>query len=209
MSNAIEQAREALAAVVDAMLYGGDGAVGDFGWNISKLTKARPLIRTAHDLLTKEAISGTPSATETPAADGGVERFGYDFDNKLSDIVICHQLRTSAGLMDEETKKRTGWADTSDRAGRMREAADLIERLIAATQTPDTAGEELSAIPSPRAGHVAEVELLLEALDSAAWHLQTIATDIRNPGQRAMADKWIEEARTAHRRAALTQGQSK
>jgi len=45
--------REALIAVQDAMLTGdvmltgGDGMVGDFGWNITKLNKARPLIREA------------------------------------------------------------------------------------------------------------------------------------------------------------------
>ena len=38
---------EALEAVEAAMLRGGDGAVGDFGWNITKLNKARPLIRAA------------------------------------------------------------------------------------------------------------------------------------------------------------------
>jgi hypothetical protein len=36
---------EAIAAVEDAMLQGGDGVVGDFGWDITKLNRARPLIR--------------------------------------------------------------------------------------------------------------------------------------------------------------------
>lgn len=39
--------REALVAVQDAMLSGGDGVSGDFGWSITKLNKARPLIRAA------------------------------------------------------------------------------------------------------------------------------------------------------------------
>jgi hypothetical protein len=38
---------EALRVVEAAMLRGGDGVVGDFGWNITKLNKARPLIRKA------------------------------------------------------------------------------------------------------------------------------------------------------------------
>lgn len=39
--------REALEEVRACMLNGGDGGIGDFGWNISRLTKARPMIRAA------------------------------------------------------------------------------------------------------------------------------------------------------------------
>lgn len=42
-----------------------------------------------------------------------------------------------------------------------------------------------------------ENERLREALDAAAWNMQTLATDIRNPGQRALADRWIAAARKA------------
>lgn len=37
----------ALEAVSAAMMKGGDGQEGDYGWNITKLNKARPLIRAA------------------------------------------------------------------------------------------------------------------------------------------------------------------
>ncbi len=39
--------RLALETVQAAMLNGGDGAEGDFGWNITALNAARPLIRAA------------------------------------------------------------------------------------------------------------------------------------------------------------------
>jgi len=38
---------EALTEVVACMMNGGDGQVGDFGWRIGRLTKARPMIRAA------------------------------------------------------------------------------------------------------------------------------------------------------------------
>lgn len=40
-----ERMREALREVAACMLNGADG--GDYGWNISRLTKARPMIRAA------------------------------------------------------------------------------------------------------------------------------------------------------------------
>ena len=43
----IKQMREALEVVEGAMLRGGDGAIGDFGWSITALNKARPLVRAA------------------------------------------------------------------------------------------------------------------------------------------------------------------
>jgi hypothetical protein len=46
---------EALKAVADAMLQGGDGASGDYGWSITALNRARPLIRAALSLPTPEA----------------------------------------------------------------------------------------------------------------------------------------------------------
>lgn len=42
-----EALRHALKAVHAAMLNGGDGETGDFGWSITELNKARPLIRAA------------------------------------------------------------------------------------------------------------------------------------------------------------------
>ncbi len=38
---------------------------------------------------------------------------------------------------------------------------------------------------------------LAEALESATWHLKVIASDIENPGQRAITDRWIAEAQGA------------
>ena len=38
---------EALGAVKAAQLNGGDGAEADYGWNITRLNRARPLIRQA------------------------------------------------------------------------------------------------------------------------------------------------------------------
>jgi hypothetical protein len=43
----LEMLREALNAVHAAILNGGDGVKGDFGWSITALNKARPLIRAA------------------------------------------------------------------------------------------------------------------------------------------------------------------
>lgn len=56
-------------------------------------------------------------------------------------------------------------------------------------------------MPDPMEALKVENERLREVLDAAAWNMQTLATDIRNPGQRALADKWIAAAR-----AALTNG---
>jgi hypothetical protein len=42
--------REAIEAVHEAMRNGGDGETGDYGWSITKLNKARPLIRRAYAL---------------------------------------------------------------------------------------------------------------------------------------------------------------
>lgn len=39
--------RKALTLVEAAMLRGGDGQIGEFGWNITKLNRARALIRAA------------------------------------------------------------------------------------------------------------------------------------------------------------------
>jgi hypothetical protein len=47
MTEAPVSGRAALEAVADAMLSGGDGQEGDFGWSITKLNRARPLIRSA------------------------------------------------------------------------------------------------------------------------------------------------------------------
>ncbi len=38
---------DALEEVAACMLNGGDGETGDYGWRISRLTKARPMIRAA------------------------------------------------------------------------------------------------------------------------------------------------------------------
>jgi len=59
--------RQALEAVAAAMLNGGDGAVGDFGWNITKLNRARPLIRAALDSRAGDAGEGLSDDAPTPA----------------------------------------------------------------------------------------------------------------------------------------------
>lgn len=41
----LDEATKVLADVSTAMLMGGDGAVGDYGWSIGKLNQARPAIR--------------------------------------------------------------------------------------------------------------------------------------------------------------------
>jgi len=73
-----------------------------------------------------------PSPASPPSAHDmreDVARFSEPFDGMLSGIVIVHQLRASAAIQDQATKRQTGWADTSDRAGLMREAASVIEAL--------------------------------------------------------------------------------
>ncbi len=41
----LEEARGLLASIQSAMLNGGDGQIGDYGWSITTLNLARPLIR--------------------------------------------------------------------------------------------------------------------------------------------------------------------
>lgn len=77
---------------------------------------------------------------------------------------------------------------------------ELSERI--ASDVLRASGSDLKhyTMPGDRAAIIAAASVaddLLEALDAAAWHLRTMASDIRNPGQRAIADKWIEEARAA------------
>ena len=60
-----------------------------------------------------------------------LKRFDAPFDDMHSDIIIVHQLRESANIQDDATKRETGWATTSDRAQLMRRAADTIEALAA------------------------------------------------------------------------------
>lgn len=57
-------AQTALEEVCACMLNGGDGATGDYGWIISRLTKARPMIREALRRLTNKdtADVGKPDA---------------------------------------------------------------------------------------------------------------------------------------------------
>ena len=69
------------------------------------------------------------------------ERFVEPFEGMLAEIVICHQLRTSAGLMDAEYTRRMGRPTTSDRAQRMRDAADLIEALARPSDRNDVIEE--------------------------------------------------------------------
>ena len=45
--------------------------------------------------------------------------------------ILIHQLRRSAEIQDTETKAKTGWADTSDRAELMRKAANHLTALTA------------------------------------------------------------------------------
>lgn len=59
------------------------------------------------------------------------------------------------------------------------------------------APEALTASEAARIGAETRAEGMREALDNAAWHLQTISSDIRNPQQRMLADKWVREARAA------------
>lgn len=71
-----------------------------------------------------------------------LEQFPMGKSDVLSRFVLVHQLRASANIQDRETKHKTGWADTSDRATLMRKAADTIERLaLIASPTPDDGGE--------------------------------------------------------------------
>lgn len=58
-----------------------------------------------------------------------LETFSADVVDAQSRYVIVHQLRASADIQDRETKRKTGWADTNDRACLMRSAADAIEAL--------------------------------------------------------------------------------
>lgn len=43
---------------------------------------------------------------------------------------VAYKLRRSAEIQDGQTRRETGWADTSDRAELMREAANIIDYLI-------------------------------------------------------------------------------
>lgn len=71
-----------------------------------------------------------------------VKRFSEPFDGMLSEIIQCHQLRSSAAIMDIETARETGWADTSDRAEHMRKAAATIEALTTLASGRDEARGE-------------------------------------------------------------------
>ena len=80
------------------------------------------------------------------------ETFPPDTVDVQSRYVIVHQLRASADIQDAQTKRETGWADTSDRACLMRKAADALDALLAKLQPapkPDRAevlaGEVISA----------------------------------------------------------------
>ncbi len=62
------------------------------------------------------------------------EVFPPDTVDVQSRYVIVHQLRASADIQDAQTKRETGWADTSDRACLMRKAADALDALLAKLQ---------------------------------------------------------------------------
>ena len=73
------------------------------------------------------------------------EMFPPDTVDVQSRYVIVHQLRASADIQDAQTKRETGWADTSDRACLMRKAADALDALLAKLQPapkPDHAEEK-------------------------------------------------------------------
>lgn len=88
------------------------------------------------------------------AEDNVVEQFPDGQTGVQSRFVIVHQLRTSADIQDRETKARTGWADTNDRATLMRRAADVIERLAAQAHEPsaDVVERDLSEMDWPDGG---------------------------------------------------------
>lgn len=87
---------------------------------------------------------------------------------------------------------------------------------LGSPEGPEPSGLGASrAIPSAGAAAASEVlrealEAAADELDKAAWHIRTIASDIRNPGQKAWADKWQSEAHdagaTARAAAAKAQG---
>ena len=62
------------------------------------------------------------------------EMFPPDTVDVQSRYVIVHQLRASADIQDAQTKRETGWADTSDRACLMRKAADALDAMLAKLQ---------------------------------------------------------------------------
>ena len=80
-----------------------------------------------------EALRPQPSG-ETREV--GLDVFGDEVTDVQSRYIIVHQLRASADIQDTETKRKTGWATTSDRASLMRKAADTIERLALLSARP-------------------------------------------------------------------------
>ena len=57
---ASEPVAAALREVAACMLNGADGQPGDYGWNISRLTKARPMIRDALAAISPAPVKGDP-----------------------------------------------------------------------------------------------------------------------------------------------------
>lgn len=79
----LDEATKVLADVSAAMLMGGDGAVGDYGWSIGKLNQARPAIRTfLASAPEPEADAGPVAETDAPT-----KVLHYNRENPPDEIV--------------------------------------------------------------------------------------------------------------------------
>ena len=100
-----------------------------------------------------------------------IARFPDDVTDVQSRIILAHQLRASADIQDAETKSRTGWADTTDRAERDRIAATAIElldaALIAKAERVDALTEALKPFAALRLSTEVEVSDLLHRTPAA------------------------------------------
>lgn len=109
------------------------------------------------------------------------EVFPPDTVDVQSRYVIVHQLRASADIQDAQTKRKTRWADTSDRACLMRKAADALDALLAKLQ------------PAPKPDR-AEV-LASIVLDLARTDFNSDDLDEREPEAVAIIRRHFDELR--------------
>lgn len=107
-------------------------------------------------------------------------RFDADETGMQSRIILVHQLRAGADILDRETKRETGWADTSDRAARARKAADAIELLAERV-------ERLEAALKPFAERLTIAEAMA-SIESAEWLNAPVERRIEMMGERKRAN---------------------
>lgn len=116
-----------------------------------------------------------------------LKRFGPEVTGVQSRYVLVHQLRASADIQDTQTKRKTGWATTSDRASLMREAANALEVLLSEIEGLKAERDDYRLRAAELKGKCDSLFSINTALnEEVKRHLRTQAPDSWRPDREAI-----------------------